>query len=138
MARMSFTTDRAQYKIERIKALITEQGLTLEAIAQAVPISKRWARAYIVHLHAAGQVYITHWTHDEGESRAYLRPVYMAGDKPSAPRPPAFTRCEIGRRKRAKIKADPELYMNHIARERRRRFVPRADWASAWMMGAAA
>lgn len=49
-------------------------------------------------------VYIHSWCRDDelGDSRKYLRPVYAAGNRPCAPRPPALTQAERNVTRRAK------------------------------------
>lgn len=69
------------------------------------------------------RVYIRHWERDDelGDSRRYLRPVYAAGNRPDAPRPPPLTQNEYGSRRWAK----------HIAPKRAAKALPNSVFALA-------
>jgi len=144
MAEMSFTTAAAKAKLAKIRQLLRDQSMTAHEIAEAVPMSKRWAQAYINHLKDDERVYIATWTREVNQcGRDYPRPVYRAVvPRKDAEKPARLTKAERQARKHKKMMADPIRYGQHIAKERERR-AERTGKAlpavrTTWATGAAA
>ena len=136
MNKMAFVRPAAQKKIERLLAMLAKP-MTIHDIAEALPLSKRNALAYVAHLREQRLVRIAKWTRDiEQSGRMYPRPLYQVGDKPDAPKPAAMTEPEKKARAWALIKADPERHYQHTLRKRRERADrkgPRRDIAANWI-----
>lgn len=123
MAEMSFTTAAAKAKLAKIRQLLRDQSMTAHEIAEAVPMSKRWAQAYINHLKEDDRVYIAAWTREVDQcGRDYPRPVYRAVvPRKDAEKPAPLTKAQRQARKHKKMMADPIKYGQHISKERERR-----------------
>lgn len=139
---MAFVRPAALAKIERILALLAERPRHVHDLAEAVPLSKRYAQIYLNHLMAQEQVHIKRWVRniDQAE-RMYPRPVYAAGKGVNAPAPKPLTKDQRKKRAWARVKADPERHTKHLMKKRVYRAVrraPRPDIAAAWLYGAAA
>lgn len=139
MADMTFTTAAAQLKLQRMRQMLQGQPMTVHQVAEAVPISRRWAQAYINHLKGQGQVYIQSWCDELVDGRRYPRPVY-ASIPADAPKPEAKDAVQSKREWRQRVMADPDLHHRELMKQRARRLrkKPRADVAAAWLFRGAA
>lgn len=132
---MTFSRPAALAKLARIRALLEARPMTVRELADAVPLSKRYAQEYLNHLMSQHQVYIKRWVRDVAYSdRMYPRPVYAMGDRANAPAPKPLTSDQRKKRAWERIKADPERYVTHLLKKRKYR----ADVAANWMMQEAA
>lgn len=123
MADMSFTTEAARSKLAKIRELLRQRGMTAHEVAAAVPMSKRWAQAYLNHLKDDERVYIYDWKREiEQCGRSYPRPIYKAVvPRKDAEKPAPMTKAQRQARKHQKMMADPIKYGQHISKERERR-----------------
>lgn len=133
MAKMTFTTQGSRNRIEKLKQLLTEQGMSIMEICDAVFLTPRWARAYVKHLYDNGQIYITAWTRTPEGKKDHPIPVYQWGTAKDAKRPVRKTGAERQRDARARLAEDVLEYAARIARRRAKRLQPYRDWSAAWI-----
>ena len=136
-AQMTFTKPAALAKIDRILKLLAKP-MTAHALAQALPLSKRWVGEYLKHLHANGRVHIIDWVREIKEcERMYPREIWLAGEGVDAPRPPALNLDERKKRAWARLKQDDDRIDRHRARRRvlTRLKQRRPDMAASWIVG---
>lgn len=144
MADMSFTTEAARIKLQRIRELLKKKPMTAHELADAVPLSKRWVQSYLNHLKDDERIYISDWTHEVDQcDRFYPRPIYKAVvPRKDAAKPEPLSKAERQARKHQKMMRDQIKYGQHIAKERERRS-ERTGKAlpvvrTTWVTGAAA
>lgn len=123
MADMSFTTEAARIKLQRIRELLKKKPMTAHELADAVPLSKRWVQSYLNHLKDDERIYISDWTHEVDQcDRFYPRPIYKAVvPRKDAAKPEPLSKAERQARKHQKMMRDQIKYGQHIAKERERR-----------------
>lgn len=141
MARLTFTKPAALAKLQRIRDMLAKQPMNVHEIAQALPISKRWALEYVAHLHDAKQVHVLRWDkHIEARAKRHATEVWTFGPGEDAPKPKADDRKVRHRRAWNALKTDPERHMVNLAKRRVRRRLKnlRPDQAAAWLYGVAA
>lgn len=136
MNKMAFNQPASLRKIERLLAMLAKP-MTIHEVAEALPITKRNALAYMNHLREQRLVHVAKWTRDIDQSaRMYPRPMFMVGAMPDAPKPKPLTGEQRKRRAWERIKADPERHYEHTLRKRRERADrkgPRRDIAANWI-----
>lgn len=131
---MTFTRKASAMKAQR--ALEAAQtGVTVSELAEILCVNRRTAYSYLSQLRAEGRIYIARWVRDVDAGGFYPRPVYVAGSRPDAPKPPPLTYSERNKRAWKRIASDPERALDNLARQRRKRFKPRPDPAAAWLFG---
>lgn len=136
MAKLTFTKPAALAKLQRIRDMLAERPMNVHEIAQALPISKRWALEYVAHLHDAQQIHVLRWDkHIEARAKRHATEVWTFGPGVDAPKPPADDRKVRMRRAWDSLKSDPERHMVTLAKRRTRRRMRhlRPDPAAAWM-----
>jgi hypothetical protein len=129
--KMTFATERAQKRLERIQAVLAGKLLAPAEIALAVHISKRWAYPYINHLHGQGLVHIASWrvNYNGGD----FSPLFAGGPGEDAPKPEGKDILTKAREARARINADPDRRDVYLARKRALARKPRGDPLHAWI-----
>lgn len=135
---MTFTKPAALAKIDRILKLLAKP-MTAHALAQALPLSKRWVNEYLKHLHANGRVHISDWVREIKErERMYPREIWLAGKGVDAPRPPALNLDERKKRAWQRVKANEDKHDRLLARRRVMNRIKkrRVEPAAAWIVGA--
>ncbi len=109
-------------RIDKIQELLRGQALTLQEIADAVNISRRYARDYISYLKDAGSIYISGFRkgHLPGNCKQYL-PLYRWGGDADSVEP-------------AKPEKDPDEQIDRVIAMRKAKSIkPFRDWTAAWI-----
>ncbi len=141
MARLTFTMPASLAKLQRIRDMLAVRPMNVHEIAQALPISKRWAIVYVAHLHDADEIHVLRWDkHIEAREKRHATEVWTLGPGEDAPRPAADGHEVRARRAWKSLKEDPERHMVTLAKRRTRRRLKnlRPDPAAAWLMPAPA
>ena len=103
----TFATPKAQAKIARIPAALTEQPMTRDELQCLLGIAKPTIRRYIEHLRAKPrQIHIARWRRTTGQ----LAAVYAAGERRDARQPRVLTSRERNQEQWRRIKADPDRH----------------------------
>ena len=133
MHKMTFTSEAALRRIDKIQQLLRGQDLSMAEIAAEIHLTLYWTRAYINHLHAAGLLHIAKY--DLRKQKHYDRHIalYCWGEATDAIKPPAMNYLEKAHKRRAIIAADLELQDKELAKRRAKRIVPARDWAASWI-----
>lgn len=98
-------------------------------LAQAASMSVRTVQSYLTALLAEPRrIHVHDWRRNFPGSPSA---VYLAGDKPDKKKPRRFTDAERSRRRRA----DPDIAIDHIQRQRLARIKPRRDPMVAALFG---
>ena len=137
MARLTFTKPAALTKLQRIRDMLATRPMNVHEIAQALPISKRWALAYVAHLHENQQIHVLRWDKEiEARAKRHATEVWMLGPGIDAPRPAPDGHTTRAKRAWESLKADPERHMVTLAKRRVRRRLRklRPDPAAAWLV----
>lgn len=128
MDNLNFNSEQSINRIDRIQELLRSQAMTLQEIADALFISKRYARDYITYLQEIGSVHIADFRKGNlpGNCRQYLA-LYRWGMGVNAAAP------MIERKpKAAAIDAD-ERRDRAAALKKAKAIQPFRDWSAAWI-----
>lgn len=130
MGKMTFTSDLALRRIERIQYLLRREDLTTHELAVGIHVHLRTAQSYVTYLHAAGLIHIASY---RKVTREYSGDVSVAlycwGKATDAEKPKPVPQAEQKRR----YYHDPEKIDKHRAKARARWWKPRRDWTAAWI-----
>lgn len=135
--KMTFVRPAALAKLDKIMALLAEKPMTAHQLATALPMSKRWAQAYIDYLWEREKVYIKRWAREplENSSREYPRPMYAVVPEGKrvydAKKPEPYTKTEINKREWRAIKADPERHLDVLLQRRKNTALARVSKTAA-------
>lgn len=135
--KMTFKRPAAMDKIQTILTLLRAVPMTDVDLAELIPMSRKWTREYLKHLHRARRVYVHSWAKDATHrDKRHAIPIWSAGRRPDAQRPDPDSRSEVFRRAWVKLKADPERHTSTLARRRVQHRLKnlRPDPAAAWLM----
>lgn len=130
MGNMTFTTDLAMRRIERIQHLLRREDMTIHDISAGIHLSYRWAAAYVGHLHASGAIHITGYRKSMRADGTFIHvALYAWGKASDATKPAPLTDSERHQR----YLQHPEL--GEFRKERKRAWgrKPRRDWAAFWI-----
>lgn len=131
-------------KIARILEML-EAPTTVYQVAEAIPLSKRTATAYLAYLRgipregeeaSPRRIRIASWTMSES---GHWVAQYQVGDKPDAPHPPARTVTQRRRDKRKLLaRTNPDELLRRRRTRQAKRRKPRRDPMIAALFGAIA
>lgn len=131
--KMTFQTEPARRRIEKIQHLLRGQDLSIAEISEEIHLTLYWARAYINHLHATKQVYIARYQVRKQQHYDRQIALYCWGEATDAIKPAAMNYLEKAHKRRAIIAADPDLQDKEAAKRRAKRTVPARDWTASWI-----
>ena len=131
---MSFTSNTAQAKLQKILQALEVSDHTVASLGASFFISRRWAREYLEHLRQQRRVHITRYEKELVGERPYPRPVYRIGDGIDVAKPRPMSNKDKTAARRKRRRDDPEFYLKERAGNQRRRFKPKPDVAAAWLM----
>jgi hypothetical protein len=137
MARLTFTKPASLAKLQRIRDMLAARPMNVHEIADALPISKRWAIDYVLHLHDCQEIHVLRWDKEiEARAKRHAVEVWTLGPGVDAPRPEPDGHRTRAKRAWESLKADPERHMVTLAKRRARRRLKnlRPDPAAAWLM----
>lgn len=130
MANMSFTSDTAKLRMERIMQLLRREPMNKHQIATEMFLAPRWCGSYLTHMRKLGLIRICAWERHIGEPT----PRYELGSEPDVARPKPLTPAQIAKRYRKKVKSDPELAIKYLSKKKAYNTKPRKmDIAAAWL-----
>lgn len=132
-SRMTFATQSAVLRIERIQGMLRAQDMTLQEIADGIHLTLRWTREYIAHLHQNKMVHIAGYRLQSMQHKTVSHALYCWGEAKDAPKPPALTGAQRARRKRERLLDDMEARDKHLAKRRAARWTPTRDWTASWI-----
>lgn len=121
---MAYHTPRGQKTLARFIAILKRKPATAVELGQALGMSNEIALRLITHLRTqtTRQVYIHAWLGgNDGRHTGNLAPQYAYGDAPDAVRPPKKNWAEVGRDRRARLKADPVAHFEFCQKTRLQR-----------------
>lgn len=127
----AFRYGPAAARMERILALLSKPH-TRQELAEATHIGVRGVQSYLTALMAEKprRIHVHDWRPNSPGSPTA---VYLLGDKRDKKKPRAMTAAERSRRRRA----DADVAIDHILRQRLERTKPRRDPLTAAMFGPA-
>lgn len=124
MPDMKFNTDLAARRIDRIQQVLRRSDCTVQELADSIYLVKRWAYAYIKHLHEAGKVHIAEYRRTVRRSgMTYITPVYRWGEGQDASKPSSLTASERSK----KYRYDPLLGEARREKDRARKRLARLN-----------
>ena len=130
---MTFGSDAACRRIEKIQQILRARDLSLQEIADEINMTLRWARAYVVYLHQRKQLHIASWELRVVNDYFRFTPHYCWGNATDAIKPATLT-FEQRKETRKTIKKVATLEDEiEIARRRALEFKPQRDWAASWI-----
>lgn len=109
---MNLNDPRTQHKLARIKQLLQAKDLDLRQIAEAVPMSTRYTREYMMHMVDQQLAHIVNWT--RYDQHGMHIGVFRLGEGKNAPYPAPLTNMQKKRRYHARLKAEPERWERHL------------------------
>lgn len=133
---MKFTRRATLARIERIQQLLRQQPSTIQEIADAVHISKRYATEYVSYLREQGKLHICDYRREPRDCYQVYKPLLAWGPGADAPHPDRSSRVRQAEH-RAKIADDPVRKEIELAKRRAKAIKPHMDWTSAWIPRAA-
>ena len=126
MVHLNANTPQSIKRIERIQELLRSDAMTLQEIADAVFISKRYARDYIIYLQEIGSIYIADFRKGNlpGNCRHYLA-MYRWGSGVNAVSPMD---------EKIELDQDMEERLDRVAAIKKAKAIkPFRDWSAAWI-----
>lgn len=135
MAKMTYESERALRRIERIQQLLRGQDMTAQEVADGIYMDVRRARMYLRYLLEKKMIYVKRWEKRRYEGKARWIPYYGWGNAKSAPMPGSKeTSAEAQRRRyKERIARDPDAHESFLARLKAKRLKPKADPLMAWI-----
>lgn len=129
---MTFTKPAALARIDRIQHLLRQQPSTVQEIADAVHISKRYASEYVEYLRAQGRIHVCEYRREQRAAYQVYKPLFAWGIGADAPPPDRSDKVRQAEA-RAKMNLDPEAKDKSLALRRAKSIKPRRDWTAAWI-----
>lgn len=134
MGVMKFNTELSFRRIEQIQHLLRRNDCTVHEIADGVHMVKRWAVAYVTHLHKEKKIHISEWRRiARSNGSGYSIPVYCWGKAKDAKKPRPTTAAERSKKYRSTSDSYIEVRERECAKKRASRLVPVRDWTAAWI-----
>ena len=136
MAKLTFTKPAALAKLQRMREMLAQRPMNVHQIAQSLPISKRWALEYLMHLQNCEEIHVLRWhKHVENREKRHAIEVWTLGPGKDAPKPAPDGKNVRYQRAWDSLKSDPERHMVTLAKRRTRRRLRNLspDPAAAWM-----
>lgn len=136
MRTLTFKSEQAKRKIDRIRSLTSVDPKSLQEIASETFMSVPWARSYVQHLREGGLMHIARY--EERQTSAYITnsPLFKWGAGKDAPKP-KMTPKDYVDRNRASLRSDPDAHAAHLARRRALDNKPKMDPMLAAFFGKA-
>lgn len=129
MDNLNFQSAASIQRIERIQQLLRQQAMTAQEIADAIHISRRYARDYIIYLQEIGSIHIADFRKGNlpGNCRQYMA-LYRWGMGADAVSPMAERKAEPD------DVQDPEERRDRaVALKKAKAIQPFRDWTAAWI-----
>lgn len=134
MSEMKFNTGLAQMRIEKIQNLLRGTDCTVQEIADAIFLSKRWTYAYVNHLHENKKIHIAEYRKNVRSNKSWcFVPVYCWGEAKDAIKPKVLSHAEKSRRYRNDQENSAERKLVDANKKRAKRTKPTRDWTAAWI-----
>ena len=135
MAKMTFESERAKRRIERIQFLLRREYMNCLQLSEEIYMSPVRAREYIRYLLKTNQVHVYRWDKREFEGKAHWIAVYAWGNAKSAKKPiSGETNAErLKRRYHERKRDDPDWYESMLAKLKATRLKPKADPMLNWI-----
>lgn len=134
---LSFKTNIAKAKIEKILNLITTKQLTNKQISDLIHVTHKHCKVYINHLLENKKIYISSWKKEKTETGFSLAPYYKKGSKENVLKPNPIDERTKHRRFIEKRRKDKERYEKYLENRRlkyaKKKIQPKQDWASFWI-----
>ena len=133
MAKMKFTSEAAQRRIDKIQEILRQSSLTINEISEKIYLAPRWTREYMNYLHEEGYIYISSYRRQTRNTYERYAALYCWGISNDAKRPAALTQVERNRKQYAALRADPEAHELALKKRRVARIKPQRDWSAFWV-----
>lgn len=134
---LSFKSNIAKAKIEKILSLITTKQLTNKQISELIHVNHKHCKVYINHLLENKKIYISSWRKEKTETGFSLAPYYKKGGKENALKPKPIDEITKHRRFVEKRRKDKERYEAYLENRRlkyaKKKIQPKSDWSSSWI-----
>jgi hypothetical protein len=128
MDKLNFNSEKSVARIERIQELLRSQAMSQQELADAIFVSNRYARDYIVYLQEIGCIHIADFRRGTlpGNRRHHIA-LYRWGMGADAVAPPM-------ERKPRTIATDPDERRDRaVALKKAAAIQPFRDWSAAWI-----
>jgi DNA-binding Lrp family transcriptional regulator len=133
MAKMKFTSEAAQRRIDKIQEMLRLSNLTINEISERIYLAPRWTREYINYLHEEGYIYISSYRRQTRNTYERYVALYCWGISSDAKRPAALTQVERNRKQYAVLIKNPEAHELVLKKRRAARIKPQRDWSAFWV-----
>lgn len=130
---MTFATQSAVLRIQRIQQMLRAQDMTVQEIADGIHLTLRWTREYIAHLHLNKMVHVAGYRLQSMQHKTVSHALYCWGQAKDAPKPAPLTSAQRAKRQRELLLDDLEARDKALAKRRAARWTPQRDWTASWI-----
>lgn len=133
MAKMKFTSEAAQRRIDKIQQILRQSNLTINEISENIYLVPRWTREYINYLHNEGYIYISSYKRQAHNIYERYVPLYCWGIFKDAKKPATLTQVEKNKKLFEKLKKNKDAHDLVLKKRRAARIKPKRDLAAFWI-----
>lgn len=129
MDKLNFNSEKSIARIDRIQELLRSQAMTQQELADAIFVSNRYARDYIIYLQEIGSIYVADFRQGNlpGNRRQHF-PLYRWGEGVDAVAP------MTERKSSAVNDQDQDERRDRAAALKKAKAIkPFRDWSAAWI-----
>jgi len=133
MHKMTFASEAAQRRIEKIQQLLRGADMSMHEICNEIHLTPYWTRKYLQHLHEQGRIHIASYRCQKRNEYECFVALYCWGAATDAQKPTYDELREHKRQKRIAKRDDVEAHELHLKKRRAARIKPQRDWTAAWI-----